>query len=156
MPKKKQTPARPKKPRKSARSTKATPIKKQPREREKTQFLKASFLSLYPKLKCNVTNTAARIHIDRGTFYDWLVSDPAFKAAADAALESLIDHVEDQLHHLIDRSEPSAVYFFLKCKAKHRGYIEKTEIGGNVNLTHQMSMEDLNKSREAYRKAGKE
>jgi hypothetical protein len=129
-------------------STKSTPIKK---ATDKTALLKAAFLKLYPKLRCNVTATSARIRIDRGTFYDWCEKDPVFGAAAAEAFESLIDHVEDKLHKLIDCMEPSAVYFFLKTRAKKRGYIEKTEFGGDLTLHGQLSIGALKKSEKAYR-----
>jgi hypothetical protein len=153
MKKTKQPAARSKAKRKTANvRTKRTPIKKQPNERERTAVLKAAFIKHYIGLNCNVTETCKKAHIGRQTYYDWISADSEFKAAADVALESLVDHVEDQLHSLIDGGEPSAVYFFLKCKAKHRGYVEKTEYGGNINLTHNLSISDLKKSMDSYKK----
>jgi hypothetical protein len=140
---------------KTKKSTNSTPIKKAAPKIDKTASQKAAFLKLYPKLRCNITATAARVRIDRGTFYDWQKNDEDFAAAAADAFESLIDHVEDKLHKLINSMEPSAVYFFLKTRAKKRGYIEKTEFEGSVNHRDQLSMTDLQKSLKDYGEADK-
>jgi hypothetical protein len=159
MPKSKKITARRKPARGSAskakKPTNSTPIKKAAPKIDKTAGQKAAFLKLYPKLRCNITATAARVRIDRGTFYDWQRNDEAFASAAADAFESLIDHVEDKLHKLINSMEPSAVYFFLKTRAKKRGYIEKTE--GDFSVLHrdQLSMTDMQKSLKEYEEADK-
>lgn len=85
--------------------------------------------------------------IARSTFYEWCKSDPEFNAAVEAINESAIDFVESKLFEKINGvtlsksgpdgellySQPpsdTAIIFYLKTKAKKRGYIERQEITG--------------------------
>ncbi len=124
----------------AAKPTKSTALKK---ERAKTRLLKKKFLSLYMELHGNVSAICSEIRINRTTFYDWKEKDEAFKSAADAAMEALIDHVEDQLHFAIDHRDTTAIIFFLKCRAKKRGYIEKTEVehSGEIKTDNKLVIE---------------
>jgi AcrR family transcriptional regulator len=108
-----------------SKTTKPTALKK---GRAKTRLLKAKFLSLYADLRGNISAICSEVRINRATFYDWKEKDGAFRAAVDAAMEALIDHVEGKLHEAIDHRDIASIIFFLKCKAKKRGYVEKTEI----------------------------
>ena len=53
---------------------------------------------------------------------------PSLEAVRNEAKETLIDKVESKLIELIEKGEPSAIYFFLKCQVKHRGCVERQEI----------------------------
>jgi hypothetical protein len=117
--------------------TKRTAIKKQ---RDRAALSKKKFLSLYADHKGNVSKLCAACHIGRATYYEWLKADVKFKAACDSAFEAIVDHVEDKLRQLIDAAEPSAIYFFLKCRAKNRGYVERQEVehSGQVKTNDQL------------------
>lgn len=99
---------------------------------------------------CHNTNTP------RSTFYKWVSEDAEFKAAVDDIQEVAIDYVEGKLFEKIngvtvkqkgteDDEEktyslpPSdtAIIFYLKTKAKKRGYVEKTEVehSGHMGIT---------------------
>lgn len=60
------------------------------------------------------------------------------KASADLqearkeATEILLDVSENKLLQLINQGDRSAIIFFLKCKGKERGYIERQEITGTM------------------------
>lgn len=60
------------------------------------------------------------------------------KASADLqearkeATEILLDVSENKLLQLINQGDRSAIIFFLKCKGKDRGYIERQEITGTM------------------------
>jgi|TARA_Y100000310_G_scaffold31852_1_gene30197 hypothetical protein len=41
-----------------------------------------------------------------------------------------IDIAESKLMELIRKGQPAAVIFYLKCVAKHRGYVERAEVTG--------------------------
>jgi hypothetical protein len=56
-----------------------------------------------------------------------LKDDPEFKEMVDAIQDEAIDFVEGKLYTLIDDENVAAILFYLKTKAKHRGYIEKTQ-----------------------------
>lgn len=95
-----------------------------------------------------VTEACKSIGLSRSTFYDWLKNDAEFKAAVTDIQETAIDYVEGKLFQKISgvsvsRTEDSqtgepivyevppsdtAIIFYLKTKAKHRGYIERSEM----------------------------
>lgn len=129
-----------------AKATKPTAIKK---GRLKTCLLKRKFLSLYAELHGNISAICARIRINRATFYDWKDKDKTFSDRVDAAMEALIDHVEDQLHAAIDKKDIASIIFFLKCRAKNRGYVERQEFTGPNGgpIESRLSLVDYRKSK---------
>ena len=103
----------------------------------------------------NISKACADCNIARSTHYLWLESDPEYKGEVESLTEGLIDHVEDKLIEKIngvsiakgvdDDGKPivydvppsdTAIIFFLKTRAKKRGYIEKvqTELSGQVEI----------------------
>lgn len=74
---------------------------------------------------------AARIvGCSRHTVTNYIDRYPTVKAAFDEANETTIDYVESQLLKQIGAGVPAATIFFLKTKAKHRGYVERQEHTG--------------------------
>ena len=65
----------------------------------------------------------------RATVYRYLKNYSTVKQAYDDANETNIDFVENKLMKAIDDGNITAMIFFLKTKAKHRGYVERQEIG---------------------------
>lgn len=94
-----------------------------------------------------VTEACRSIGLSRSTYYDWLKNDPEFKQSVEDITDTAIDYVEGKLFEKIggvdvqtfnSKGEPTiysqppsdtAIIFYLKTKAKKRGYIEKTEVG---------------------------
>lgn len=109
------------------KKTKRTVIKK---GRDSTAVSKRRFLLLFGQHKGNISNVCAALHMSRATFYEWLKGDEVFKASYDNEQEALIDHVESKLFDLIDRRDTTAIIFFLKTRAKARGYVERQEVTG--------------------------
>lgn len=86
------------------------------------------------------------VGISRNTHYEWLKNDPEYKSEVEAIGEGSIDFVESKLFEKINGVQigkydedgvlhvyehpPSdtAIIFFLKTRAKARGYVEKQEI----------------------------
>lgn len=77
-----------------------------------------------------VTTACREVGIARSTHYQWLSDDPEYKAAVDDIAELTIDFVESKLHKQISDGEVSSTIFYLKTKAKKRGYVERQEITG--------------------------
>lgn len=95
-----------------------------------------------------ISDACRKVGISRQTYYDWLKNDPEFKAAAEETQEEAIDFVESKLFEkvsgvkvgkhdsegeLVVYEQPpsdTAIIFYLKTKAKKRGYIERQEITG--------------------------
>ena len=112
-----------------------------------TKKSKELMLKALKKTKGIVSVAAESVNIARTTHYLWMDNDPEYKEAVKAIDESAIDFAESKLFELIDgaRKEvvtqdgiqvikdtpnPTATIFYLKTKAKHRGYVERQEITG--------------------------
>jgi anaerobic C4-dicarboxylate transporter len=75
-----------------------------------------------------VTTACKMVGVDRTTFYKYLNEDPKFAAQVKDIQEVAIDFAETKLYEQIKDSNTTATIFYLKTKAKHRGYIERQEI----------------------------
>lgn len=91
---------------------------------------KEAFLEVLEKNAGSITDACRAIGTARHQYYDWIKKDEKFKEQCDAITESLIDRAESKLHAAIEGGQAWAICFFLKCKAKHRGYVERQEISG--------------------------
>lgn len=88
---------------------------------------KCRFIEALEQAHGIVTDACAAVGIVRGTYYRWYNNDPEFKEAADMVKESAIDYVESKLLNNIDRGDTTAILFYLKCKGKRRGWIDKPQ-----------------------------
>lgn len=73
--------------------------------------------------------------ICRQTYNNYYKNDPAFRLAVDEIREAAVDFVESSLYQQINSGNTTATIFYLKCKAKDRGYVEKTEIALDATST---------------------
>jgi len=104
----------------------------------------------------NVSKSVEAVGCARSTHYLWMDTDPEYKQAVEDINDFVIDHVEDKLHEKINgvtiskgvdedgklkiyEVPPSdtAIIFFLKTRAKKRGYVEKNEldVSGGLGIT---------------------
>lgn len=97
---------------------------------DKTEERKRMFLEAFIKNCGNITEACKKANICRATFYLWLAKDPIFEQKFEDAKESLIDWAESQLYKAIREGNLTAIIFYLKTKAKHRGYVERVEATG--------------------------
>ena len=104
-------------------------MEKNTKKTQKTQKInkKETFLKSLKKNLCNISKACEAANISRKTYYRW-IEDQEFKDQVEAVKEGLIDHVEHQLLQKIDSGDTTAIIFFLKTRAKDRGYVEKQEI----------------------------
>ena len=72
------------------------------------------------------------VGIDRATYYNWFNKDEEFKKRVEEINEGTVDFVESKLHKKIDEGDTTAIIFYLKTKAKSRGYVERTETDINI------------------------
>lgn len=107
---------------------------------------KRLFLAAHEKAMCNVTLACEQSGIPRSTVYNWQKEDAEFKAAMEDHLEVRIDFAENALDKNISQGNLGAICFFLKTRAKHRGYVERHEIsgpnGGDVPVTIRSDVPD--------------
>lgn len=72
-----------------------------------------------------VSNACSKNNVTRTTFYKWCKNDPKFREAVDDIRERQIDIVESMLmRKIIEEHDTASIIFYLKCRAKHRGYCE--------------------------------
>lgn len=90
--------------------------------------LKPLFLTALKNNDGNITQACRSVHINRCTFYDWKTKDLEFAQLVGDVEESLIDLAENELIKLMKAGNITALIFYLKCKGKSRGYIERREI----------------------------
>jgi anaerobic C4-dicarboxylate transporter len=74
-----------------------------------------------------VTTACKAVGIARSTHYNWMEDDPEYRKAVEDLVNVTLDFGESQLHRLMKDRNPAAVIFFLKTKAKVRGYVEASE-----------------------------
>lgn len=100
---------------------------------------------MYEKKGCNVTATCAALNIDRKTFYNKKNASSKLQELLKAAEESLLDFAESKLMEHINDGDITSLIFFLKCKGKKRGYVERVEneISGNAFEQLMKSLPDL-------------
>lgn len=118
---------------------------------------KKSLLEALEKTLGIVTDACKMVGVSRQTFYVYMKEDPEFKAAVDEISEVAIDFAESKLFQLINgvhcektiatetivyQKPPDtiATIFYLKTKAKKRGYIEKQEIEQSGKITFDVGL----------------
>ena len=82
-----------------------------------------------------VTMACKNVGMSRQTHYEWYREDEAYKLEVDSVPDTALDLVESELFKQIQNGEVSSTIFYLKCKGKKRGYIEKTEIDLNAYVS---------------------
>ena len=65
-------------------------------------------------------------NISRSTYYRYLKEDEEFAKAVKEIQEAQIDYVEGELIKNIARGKETSIIFYLKSKAKDRGYTDKS------------------------------
>lgn len=98
-----------------------------------THKKKLAMLKALEKTLGVVTPACKNVDISRETHYRWLKEDTEYKAAVESTEDIAIDFAESNLHQQIKNGVPSSTIFYLKTKAKKRGYIERQEVEHNVN-----------------------
>jgi hypothetical protein len=116
--------------------------------------IKEKYLECLEQYKGIVTDSCKAANVPRSTYYKWYNTDEEFKQAVDEIQDVAIDWVESKLFEKIEGVTGSkgfddegneitytippsdtAILFYLKCKAKKRGYIESQNLNLNGDLT---------------------
>ena len=99
--------------------------------------LMADFLVAFEKTLGVVTPAAQMIGVKRSTIYRWREMYPEFDKACKETSEMAVDFVETKMFKKIEgggKGSETLMIFYLKCKGKHRGYVEKQEIDMNAEV----------------------
>jgi transposase-like protein len=97
------------------------------------------FIEILTKQAGNVAGACRAMNINRRTYYNWMEKHEDFKGVVLDITEALIDDAESQLQKLIGDGNVVAILFYLKTRAKSRGYIERQETditskGDKINI----------------------
>ena len=95
-----------------------------PKKRKELQSL---FVEALLNSAGNISHACKKIGISRNTYYEWRKDDRDFDGLCEEQQEAIIDLVETKLMSNIQEGKTAEIIFFLKTKAKHRGYVEKQE-----------------------------
>lgn len=102
---------------------------------DKINNRKKIYLEVLEKHLGIVSAASEATGICRGTYYKWCKEDADFKAKADDIQNIVIDFVEAHLYKKIQlERDVTAMIFFLKCKGKKRGWNERIEVSGKVDV----------------------
>jgi hypothetical protein len=112
---------------------------------EQTEHNKKAVLNALEKSLGVVTTACKQVGVGRTMFYEWLKTDPEFRAEVDDIQNVALDFAESQLHKQIGEGSTSATIFYLKTKGKNRGYIERTEITGADGMPTNFTIEIIDK-----------
>ena len=100
----------------------------------KTDINKKAMLAALEKSLGIVTTACREVGIVRNTHYEYMKSDKDYRKAVKELENVALDFVESQLHKQIQKGNPLSTMFFLKCKARKRGYIEQQDIKIQGNM----------------------
>jgi len=92
---------------------------------------KSEFLENLKNSAGNISIACKNTGIARKTYYEWQKEDPSFADGIEDAKEGLIDFVESKLIQQINEGNTTAIIFFLKCRGRDRGYIERQEFSSD-------------------------
>lgn len=123
-------------------------IEFQPENSYITDTRKLNMLEALKRSLGIISTAAKQTGISRDSHYNWMANDPHYEHAVKMIQDAAIDFVESKLFELINgvtmvlpgkkgakdqmvyTKEPNvaAAIFYLKTKAKHRGYIERYQL----------------------------
>jgi hypothetical protein len=100
-----------------------------------------------------ITQTAKALGISRQALSKRIHKNKDLELFLESVRDSTLDIAESQLFKAIRSGKAWAVCFYLKCRGKKRGYVEKQELdlSAKDNLSSTLSVED----RELFREAAK-
>jgi predicted DNA-binding transcriptional regulator AlpA len=101
----------------------------------KIQQTKNALLDALKQTLGVVTSACKIVGVDRTTFYKYLNEDQKFAEQVKDIQEIAIDFAESKLYEQIKDNNTTSTIFYLKTKAKHRGYVERQEIQQEVTGT---------------------
>ncbi|MNS78376.1 hypothetical protein D3C72_1119890 [compost metagenome] len=91
-------------------------------EKRSTEIKKQDVLNELSQCFGVVTIACRKARIGRTQFYEWLKIDSTFNFHVSELQQTFVDFVECQLHNMIQSGDRTAIMFYLKAKAKDRGY----------------------------------
>jgi len=100
--------------------------------KKEADILKKNFLISLENNLGIVTNACKEVGLNRKTYYYWYTNDEEFKKQVEDIQEITLDFVENSLYRNIKNGSEKSILFYLRNKAKHRGYVDETNINANI------------------------
>lgn len=94
----------------------------------KTKNNKIQLIEAMKKSLGIVTTACKAVGVERTTYYDYYNKDEKFRKEIDDISNMALDFGESALLKQIKEGSVAAIIFYLKCKGKKRGYVERQEI----------------------------
>jgi len=123
--------------------TKPVQVKKNRRYESKKRKKERLLMALENSLGV-ITTACKAADLSRDTYYKYINEDPEFEAQVNQIKEMAVDFVESKLYQHIQGGDVTSTIFYLKCKAKNRGYVEKMEVE-NTHKIEQILIEPYKK-----------
>lgn len=114
------------KPKKTVSKKQPVPVKLTPKQIEFLEALKSN-LGI-------VSKAADEIRMHRNSHYNWRATNSKYNEEVEAIENDCIDVVENALMNNILAGDVASIIFYLKTKAKSRGYVEKTEVDQKTTI----------------------
>ena len=86
------------------------------------------YLKTLKKCAGLVTHACDKYGIHSQTHYNWMKDYEGFADEVKAIQEGMVDFADSTLYENIKKGDNTSILFYLKCRAKKRGYVEKQEI----------------------------
>lgn len=102
--------------------------------RHRIETNKEKMLKALEKSLGIVTPACKEVGISRETFYRYYREDEEFKAKVDDINEITLDFAENQLLLKIKEGSERSILFYMKYKGRKRGYAEKIDVEGNLDI----------------------
>lgn len=93
---------------------------------------KRKMLKALEQTKGLVLTACKKAKVSRSRHYVWYKEDEDYKAKVDAINELMVEGVESKLAGLIDEGNTAAIIFYLKSKAKDKGYGNQVQVDAKV------------------------
>lgn len=75
-----------------------------------------------------VSSACQAVSISRNCHYEWMKSDPEYKAQVEDIANVELDFVISKLHKRINDGSDAAIIYYLKCKGKQKGYSDGSDV----------------------------
>jgi len=89
-----------------------------------------------------VSQAAKKLGISQSAVSNRIAKSKELQEARIEIEESYLDLAESKLIKNINKNDNASIFFYLKCKGKHRGYIERSEVDQTTNMNVTINKRD--------------
>ena len=135
----------------ATKNPKSNTIKKED-EQMRTSAGKSLMITALKKSMGIVSTACDKVGIVRSTHYKWMDEDKQYRKDVEDITEYVLDFAESKLFESIEKDNLTATIFFLKTRAKKRGYVERIEnVNAEVDEFDDLTDEELDAEIEKYK-----